>query len=310
MADARPPVLICCGPDSAAAASLAAKTAALVTRRRAVVLVAWCPPKLPFSPFLVAWDAVFEPSEEIITALESAARKAATAAHDVLAGAGWEVDCDVVRREKPPWRVALDAADALDASAIVVGRLERPGGLPGALGRQVRALCHRTHRPLLALSPGAAAPDRFAPALFAFDGSPGATRALESAHELLQARPAQVATVWEPVWAEAPVAVAGGAPVTVESALGERDALSEAAAATAGAGAAKLAEAGWSAAAVSIEAKRGPARALVDVAGECGAAVVVTGTRGHSTVVSALIGSVAEGLVRHAGRPVLLVPDP
>ena len=34
----------------------------------------------------------------------------------------------------------------------------------------------------------------------------------------------------------------------------------------------------------------------------------MTGTRGHSPVVAALIGSVAEGVLRHADRPVLLVP--
>ena len=59
-----------------------------------------------------------------------------------------------------------------------------------------------------------------------------------------------------------------------------------------------------------IEAERGPWRALAAAAADHDAAVIVTGSRGHSTLVSALIGSVAEGLIRHAGRPVLLVPAP
>jgi nucleotide-binding universal stress UspA family protein len=297
MAEARHPVLICCGPDSAAAASLAAQTAALLTSREATVLVAWCPPKLPFSPFAGAWDAVFAPPEEVVASREAAARDAAAAAQEVLAVAGWDVECDVVRSEAPAWHVALRSADALGAAAIVVDR-------------QAKALCHRVHRPLLALCAGAAPPDPLAPAVFAFDGSPGASRALESAGDVLRPRPALVATVWEPAWAEAPVALVGGAPVTVESALGERSELSDAAAATAHAGTAKLVDAGWRAEPVWIEAKRGPTRALVDVAAERDAAVVVTGTRGHSAVVCALIGSVAEGLFRHAARPVLLVPDP
>ena len=306
----RQPLLICSGPDAEMAASLAAQTAALVAPREALVLVAWCPPKLPFSPLVAAWDAIFDPPTEVAAAQHAHAVEAAAAARDVLAAAGWKVTCDVVRREAVPWRVALEAADALDASAIVVGRIQHPGGLPGSLGRQTRALCHRTHLPLLVLSPGADPPGPDAPALFAFDGSSGAMCAMTSAARLLRQRPALVATAWEPAWADAPIALVGGAPVTVSGALGGRDALGDDAAATARAGARHLTDAGWRADALWVESIRGSSMTLVDLAAEHAAAVVVTGTRGHSTVVSALIGSVAEDLVRHAAGPVLLVPNP
>jgi nucleotide-binding universal stress UspA family protein len=48
--------------------------------------------------------------------------------------------------------------------------------------------------------------------------------------------------------------------------------------------------------------------AIVGAADERDAAVVVTGTRGRSPLTATLLGSTAEGILRHAGRPVLLVP--
>jgi nucleotide-binding universal stress UspA family protein len=47
----------------------------------------------------------------------------------------------------------------------------------------------------------------------------------------------------------------------------------------------------------------------VEYATEADAAMIVTGTRGRSRAVAAVLGSTAEGIVRHAHRPVLVVPD-
>ena len=44
------------------------------------------------------------------------------------------------------------------------------------------------------------------------------------------------------------------------------------------------------------------------LADEVGADLIVTGTHGRTGIRHALIGSVAERVVRHAGRPVLTVP--
>jgi nucleotide-binding universal stress UspA family protein len=51
-----------------------------------------------------------------------------------------------------------------------------------------------------------------------------------------------------------------------------------------------------------------PAQTLAAVAREQSAALLVTGTRGRNPLSSALLGSVSDGLVRAAGRPVALVP--
>jgi nucleotide-binding universal stress UspA family protein len=51
-----------------------------------------------------------------------------------------------------------------------------------------------------------------------------------------------------------------------------------------------------------------PVQVLTGVARERAAALLVTGTRGRNALSSALLGSVSVGLVRAAGRPVVLVP--
>ena len=50
------------------------------------------------------------------------------------------------------------------------------------------------------------------------------------------------------------------------------------------------------------------AHVISEIAAESDADVIVVGTRGHSAVVSAVIGSVAQRLLHVAERPVLAVP--
>jgi len=53
-----------------------------------------------------------------------------------------------------------------------------------------------------------------------------------------------------------------------------------------------------------------PAHTIVDVAKKGGYDLLVLGTHGHTGLAHALIGSVAERVVRHASCPVLTVPSP
>ncbi|HWT24328.1 MAG TPA: universal stress protein, partial [Solirubrobacteraceae bacterium] len=49
-------------------------------------------------------------------------------------------------------------------------------------------------------------------------------------------------------------------------------------------------------------------RALLDLADELDAGVIVMGSRGRSAFAAALLGSVSSGVLHHAARPVLVVP--
>ena len=55
-------------------------------------------------------------------------------------------------------------------------------------------------------------------------------------------------------------------------------------------------------------AEGSPLHALLDYVKECGADFVVLGSHGHGVIASLLLGSVAEGMVRKAAVPTLIVP--
>ena len=67
--------------------------------------------------------------------------------------------------------------------------------------------------------------------------------------------------------------------------------------------------AGFAAEPLLVRRSGPPWRAIVEYATEADAAMIVTGTRGRSRAVAAVLGSTAEGILRHAHRSVLVVPD-
>lgn len=303
------PVLLCAGTDAAAAARLAEAAAALLHQRPVVVLATWQPPAVMSAIDAVA-DALYDARADLRGSAQRAAAETAHAAAEVLEAHGMHVSRQVCPEEYTPWRMILDVADEIDSAAIVAGVSEDRARQPGALGRQARALAHRTHRPLLLVTPDGAVPDD-APVLFATDGSAHATRALRAAATLLRPRPAIVASVWRPVGDAAGLAMAA---VPDEVARQGAKRLDEAArlrsAGHAGEGAELLTGAGWAVQTSTSRKARHVPSAIADAADEHRAAAIVTGTRGRSRLAAALLGSTAEGILRQADRPVLLVPAP
>lgn len=53
-----------------------------------------------------------------------------------------------------------------------------------------------------------------------------------------------------------------------------------------------------------------PAQEIVAAAAALGAAMIVMGTHGHGLAARLVMGSVADKVLRHADRPVLIVPHP
>lgn len=303
------PAVLCLGNDPELARDLAMKAGALLAPRRMIVLSVWQPAG-EHGPL----DAVFESWYGIDAELEAAAARRA----EETAGAAWseftKADLDVTpitaRDRRRPWQVANDIAERENASLIVTSAADDEDRRPGSLGHQARALAHRTKLPLLVIPPDAPTPAADEPALFAYDGSYQARGAIAAALALLRRRPALVATAWRSILAAAPASLIAMPAGVATAGAGKLDEdARHAGQQTAAEGAQMLQAGGWFASEEAIETIGGIWQPLVEAADAADAAVIVTGTRGRSRVAAALLGSTAEGVLRHSNRPVLLVPE-
>ncbi len=146
------------------------------------------------------------------------------------------------------------------------------------------------------------------PVVIAYDGSPAAREAVRRAGELFAGRAAIVVTVWSSVGA----ASAGRAALPDEVVQVARERLDRSArddaATVADEGARLASECGLVARAATTACGHSVWETLNKVGEEEDAAVVVAGSQGRSAISAALLGSATTGLVRHAVRPVLIVP--
>ena len=144
-----------------------------------------------------------------------------------------------------------------------------------------------------------------------YDGSSGAKHAIERAGALVGGVPATVLTVCEPTESLSghdPGDLISDVVARLSGIAKEMDDIGlELAERTAAEGAGLAREAGFDAAHRTVRGKPWPA--IMEVADELRADLVVVGTRGLSSVESALTGSVANGLVHHCRRPLLIVPQ-
>lgn len=147
------------------------------------------------------------------------------------------------------------------------------------------------------------------PVLFCYDGSEGSRSALRAAGQLLaRSIDAVVVTVWQP--AAVRLALAGSFASGVLSDEVELDEQEERyAKGVAEEGAARGRENGYHATALWPRAELGIAHAILGVAEEVDASLIVCGQRGRGPVRSALLGSVSHALSGHAQRPVLIAPE-
>ena len=304
------PILLCVGADAAIAARLAEAVVPLLTARPAVVLSTWSPPPVMGPGYEAVMDALSDTQAELRAAARHAACDPASAACDVLDAHGLDVTRRVHSDDCSPWRVILDVADEIDAAVIVAGTHEDPGARPGKLGREARALAHRSRRPLLLLAPDNVPADPGATAIFAYDGSASADHAIQAAAALLRPRPALVACAWHSAAHTIGVAMLAVSEAVARKGGEELDEASRSAAEShARDAAAQLSGAGWACDTAAVRTTRNAAAAIIVAAEDHEAAVIVTGTRGRSRIAAALLGSTAEGIARHAGRPELLVPS-
>jgi nucleotide-binding universal stress UspA family protein len=146
--------------------------------------------------------------------------------------------------------------------------------------------------------------------LIGFDGSDAAENAIRAAGRLLAPRHALVVSVWERgvAYESFELATMPMAPLDARVSAEMEESLYDGARMLAGRGAALAREARFDAEPLTVADERSIADTLIHLAEDRGADVIVVGAHGRSRLEEMLMGSTSRGLVRHAGRPVLVVP--
>ncbi len=143
-----------------------------------------------------------------------------------------------------------------------------------------------------------------------FDGSQGAARAIAATSTLMAGAEALVVCVYRPVLPAAGAALLGAPAEMVRGGARALDAQRRAEAEqTAERGAALASAGGCASPALALAARGAVWAALVHQAERHQAAALLVGARGLSGLSRVVLGSVSSGLVHHATRPVLVVPD-
>ena len=155
---------------------------------------------------------------------------------------------------------------------------------------------------------GAPAHDGESPVVLAYDGSERASGAIAAAGRILHGGPALVVFVWRPLSATLLWNPMLGGPGPLKDAAEEIDATgADHAERVAAEGVAKARAAGFDAEPVTVR-DQGTWEAIVDLAERRAARAVVVGRRGHGGGRGVHLGSVANGVLHHSTRPVLVVP--
>jgi nucleotide-binding universal stress UspA family protein len=154
-------------------------------------------------------------------------------------------------------------------------------------------------------------PERSAtgPVLLCFDGSGPARHAIEQSARLLAPAPAVVVHAWlalSRVLLWSPVFPSPGPLAAPAAEIDE--ACRDAGRRIVDDGVTVARRAGFDAEALLVESRHGAWRTIIALANERDARLIVIGSHGISPITSALLGSVAAGVVHHADRPVLVMP--
>jgi nucleotide-binding universal stress UspA family protein len=153
------------------------------------------------------------------------------------------------------------------------------------------------------------------PAVVAFDGSPEARAAVSAAATLFPARRLLIVSVWEPGLALAvepayDLTGTGPTPPSAEEIAAVDHAQHDHATRAADDGARLARELGATADPLPVADEADVAETVAAIAERNDAAVIVTGSRGLGRVRSRLLGSTSRDVLRHSGRPVLVVKSP
>ena len=144
------------------------------------------------------------------------------------------------------------------------------------------------------------------PILNAYDGSSDADYAIGEAAELLGGGEAIILYVRQPL--ESVAAHLEGRP-SLEL-IRDAESAHDTSERIAARGASLARDRGCEAAAQVASTTGSPGAAIVDVADDVGAALIVMGSRGHHGLKGVLLGSVSHHVSHHARRPTFIIPSP
>lgn len=151
------------------------------------------------------------------------------------------------------------------------------------------------------------------PLIVCYDGSPHAKQAVEYAGRMFPGGFALVLTVWQPTAGLGSLAWSGAIDRMDDFAALDRSAADNAGR-VAEEGAELARRAGLDAQPLAAETAGPIWKEVVDLADQHDAAMIIVGSRGHSTLASILLGSVSNAVVHHATRATLVVhgqdPEP
>ncbi|GAA4234659.1 hypothetical protein GCM10022254_40050 [Actinomadura meridiana] len=148
--------------------------------------------------------------------------------------------------------------------------------------------------------------------LIAYDGSDDARTAIEYTARHVTPEPTVIMTVWEPLLTQITFApLTAATPIATEPQPGDKWEEEKQAEQLARQGAELAAANGMKDVTTRAERGVGPIwAAIVDVADELDASLVVTGSRGLAGARSLILGSVSTRVLHHVRRPTLIVPPP
>jgi nucleotide-binding universal stress UspA family protein len=268
----------------------------------------------PFGTELAGPTMSPEVALQVVDALGAEARRqagdTAQEAVDRARALGLQAEAVPVEPSAPAWGALLDAAHRIGADVLVCGTRGRGAFARALLGSTSSRLLHHTDVPLLVVPDGGGTLD--GPVLAAYDGSQGATRAIQVVGGLLGGRATVVVHAWEPVFHRSLTARAlAAAPVDdLHATVADlQKHFADRAAARTQEGVAAARAAGLDAVGDTVESEEGAWRAIAAAARTHGASVIATGSRGLGAARSALLGSVSSGLTQNAELPILVVPD-
>ena len=168
----------------------AARASVAVVPSEPTVRIGTAVPMLPtMSP-----AAVRQAIDELAAEARRQADETAGQAVEQARALGLDAEAVNVRPSAPAWAALLDAAHRLGADVLICGTRGRGAFTRALLGSTSSSLLHSTDVPLLVVPDGGGALD--GPVVAAFDGSEGATRAIQVAGRLLTGRAAVVVHGW------------------------------------------------------------------------------------------------------------------